>query len=107
MGMKITGFDEFEKKLGKIQSDVNELSGERQVSFDELFNSDFMSKHTKFQSFEELLKGGGFVVNSPEDFAAIPDDQFDKHVSETTDFDKWVDMQARAAEEYYVKKMGF
>lgn len=107
MGMKITGFDEFEKKLKKIQSDVNKLSGERTVSFDELFNSDFMDKHTKFQSFEELLKGGGFVVNSPEDFAAISDDEFDKHISKTTDFDSWGDMQSRAAEEYYVRKMGF
>ena len=107
MEMKITGFDEFEKKLKKIQSDVNELSGERQVSFIELFDSDFMGKNTKFQSFEELLEDGGFVVNSPEDFAAISDDEFDEHVSKTTDFDSWRDMQAKAAEKYYVKKMGF
>lgn len=107
MGMKVTGFDEFEKRLKKLANDVEELSGERRVSFEELFTSGFMRKYTQFQSFEILLEAGGFIVNSPEDFAAIPDDEFDDHISKTTDFDNWKDMQGKAAKEYYARKLGF
>jgi len=107
MGMKFEGFDKLEKELRRMESAAKELSEEREVSFEELFNPDFMSEYTEFKSFKELLESGGFKVNSVEDFAAIPDDEFDEHILRTTSFDKWEDMQKTAEIKYFERKIEF
>ena len=66
-----------------------------------------MKKYTSFHSMTELLESGGFNVESQEDFEAIPDEQFDKHISATTKFNKWEDMLGEAASQYAAKKLGF
>lgn len=74
-----------------------------QVSFDKLFTSSFMNKYTNFNSFEELLDAGNFVVNSQEDFENIPDDEFDEHIRKTTKFKNWEDMTHTAGTQYVEK----
>jgi hypothetical protein len=107
MGMKFDGFDKLEKKFKQMESVSKELSEEKEVSFKELFDTDFMSKYTEFKSFKELLESGGFRVNSTEDFAAIPHDEFDEHISRATSFDNWEDMKRAAEIKYFERKMGF
>lgn len=46
MGFEINGFDELKNHLSKIENNVSNLSKTDSLSFDELFTSDFMSKHT-------------------------------------------------------------
>lgn len=105
--MKIEGLDEFRRELKQIQKNANELSGENEVSFDELFSTQFMSKYTSFKSFDELLEAGSFVVNSKEDFEKIPDDLFDDHIAKNTNFDDWESMQEEAFQVYVSRKLGF
>jgi len=95
-------FDDLAKDLKKKAEDA---SGP--VSFEVLFNEDFMKKYTNFSSFEELLSAGGFEVDSVEDFEAIPDDKFDEHISKTTKFKSWEDMQAEAGTIYMANKLKF
>ncbi len=97
--VKLSDFDEVKKKLESIQKKIDELNS-KEISFSELFNSSFMTMHSNFPSFNEFLQAGGFVANSREDFAAIPSDKFDMHISNTTDFDNWEEMRLRAVEQY-------
>lgn len=107
VGIKLSGFDELEKKLKHMERAARKLNGTHQVPLTELFTPSFMRKHTPYSSFDELLDDGGFVVNSSEDFEAIPDEALDKHISNNTNFDSWKGMSEKAASEYALKKLGF
>lgn len=106
MGFEIKGLKEFQKKLNNMAKAAKSLDGAK-VSFDVLFNKSFMRKYTSFTSFDELLAAGGFIVNSEEDFEAIPDDVFDKHIKATTKFKTWEAMLSEASSQYAAKKLGF
>jgi hypothetical protein len=98
------GFDEIENKLKKWKQRAEELSYEK-IPFSDLFNALFMGKYTNFSSFNQFLNAGGFAAETDEEFKAIPDDEFDLHISKTTKFDCWGDMQSKAAEIYAIKKL--
>lgn len=97
--------DKLSKRLNKLAKNAREINGENKVSFAELFTEDFMSKYTNFSSFDELLKAGNFIVNSTEDFKAIPDDEFDKHIRSVTKFSSWKEMLEKASAEWVEKKL--
>lgn len=107
MKFKMDGFDDLNKKLNQMQQAAKEMEKGEEVSFDVLFNQSFMVKNTQFNSFDELLKAGNFVVNSTEDFEAIPDNEFDQYIAKSTQFDNWEDMRNTAATDYAAKKLGF
>lgn len=88
----------FENNFDELIDNINSLSGD--VSFDVLFTTKFMKKHTNFNSFDELLEAGNFIVNSQEDFEAIPDKDFDLHILNNTKFSSWDDMLTEAGESY-------
>lgn len=89
--------------LKKFQNKVEALNN--QVSFNDLFTPQFMSKYTNYTSFDELLVAGGYIVNSPDDFKAIPDDEFDSHIANTTKFSSWEDMKNVATKEYVQRQL--
>lgn len=90
-----------------MQQGIEELKNTHEVSLTELFDADFIRSCSSLDSFEELLLAGGFVVGSEEDFAAIPDDQWDTHVVNSTKFSSWLEMQKAATANYARKKMAF
>jgi len=98
------GFDELRNKLDDMKKRAKELDGEHNVSFDELFDSSFIRQHTAYTSFEELLEDGGYSIETQEDFEAIPDNAFDRHIQENTSFNSWQDMQEAAAGSWLKKK---
>jgi hypothetical protein len=105
--LKVEGLDEIINELETLSKKAEELDGEHEVTFNELFDSSFMSRYTQFSSFDDMLDAGGFYVNTQDDIDNIPDDVFDKHISTSTDFDNWKDMLEIAAQEYFAKKLGF
>ncbi|MGF7059244.1 hypothetical protein [Brassicibacter mesophilus] len=106
MSFKVKGFDKLEKQLKQMEKAAKDLEKEKYIPFENLFTKSFMLKYTNFTTFDELLEDGNFVVNSEEDFKAIPDDEFDKHIAATTRFSKWEDMLNHATEIYVSKKLG-
>lgn len=93
--------DSFIKKLKNINSE--NLSGF--YSFDELFNKEFMNKHTQFESFNDFLKFGGWEIKTMEDFNAIPKDKFDLYIKANTDFNNWQEMKINAAKKAVFNKI--
>lgn len=103
---KITGLDKLEKQLKQMEKGAKELSNTTHISFGELFSTSFMRKYTSFSSMDELLDAGGFKVESQEDFEAIPDIEFDKHIAAYTKFKNWDEMLSEATSQYVIKKLG-
>ena len=65
-----------------------------------------MARFTDFRTLEEMFDASGFAVETPEDFAAIPDSEWDAFVSNVTRFPDWRAMQKRAVVEWARRKLG-
>lgn len=94
--MKMNGFDKLSKELSRLEKNAENLSKKESVTFSELFNRKFLSKHSSFTSFDDLAEKSPFTINNEEDFKAIPDDEWEKFITESTDFSSWDDMQSEA-----------
>jgi len=82
--------------LDQLIKNAEELNGQHQVKLEDLMNPSFVSAHSKFSDLNALFEASGFKLETAEDFAAIPDDEWDKFISENTDFNSWVEMQKSA-----------
>lgn len=101
---EISGLDELEKKLKKMEKATKDLSGTHEVPLSELLTTSFMEENSSFSSIDQLLSNGGF---GQEEFDKIPKDQLDKHISVTTKFNSWEEMLNEATSQYVSKKLGF
>ena len=102
MGFEINGFDELINHLSNIENNVSNLSKTDSLSFDEIFTSDFMSKHTNCKSFDP---DSGIAPGTA--FEDIPDDDWDTYVSQHSSFTSWEEMMDTAVEQYVSIKLGF
>ncbi len=101
--ISIDGFDELQRIINRLQTNIENLQGE--VSFRELFPPGFMARNTNFTSFDDLLAESGFKVETREDFANIPDGEWDAFIASTTRFANWEEMLQKAFEEYAQRKL--
>ena len=104
--IRVDGLENMHKKLKQMEKNANALSKKKEVSFSELFTIAFMKEHSKFTTFDELLDASPFRVENSEDFAAIPDDEFDEYVASVTDFDNWGEMRETATHDYISSQLG-
>lgn len=102
---KITGLEEFQRKLEKLQRNVESLGGEHSVPLKELFTDSFMARHTKFATLDDFFSASGFKVDTPEDFKAIPDDKMDEYVRSASNFENWEAMKSEAVKEWARRKL--
>ncbi|WP_328222445.1 hypothetical protein [Aeromonas caviae] len=87
--------------LKQLQENLKKVSETTQVTLAELMPHLFISNCSKFTSLEELFESSGFKIDSPEDFAAIPDDEWNIFIKENTTYEDWSEMQQAAAAEYF------
>jgi hypothetical protein len=93
-------FDDFLKDINRVQRRLERIEGTRSVSFAELFPDEFMLLHTDFHSISAMLDASGFRVENAEDFAAIPDDEWDALIKARSRFESWEAMRAAAGAEW-------
>lgn len=103
---EMSGFDEFERKLNRLSENAQAIDGEHLVPLNDLFPPAFMGEYTDYQSLEELFEASGFTVETPEDFAAIPDAEWDAVIVRVTRFSDWQAMQEKGAAEWIAKGIG-
>ncbi len=106
MNFKIKGIDEVIKSLNQLEEKARNLNGKHSVPISELLTVSFMSRNTKFSSFEAMLEASSFVVKSQEDFEKIPDEEWDKYVVASTEFLSWQAMLESAGSEWAKAKLG-
>ena len=65
-----------------------------------------MAEHTDFATIEEMFEASGFTMETPEDFVAIPDAEWDAFIASRTRFADWRTMQTKAATECFSRGIG-
>ncbi|WP_093626750.1 hypothetical protein [Limosilactobacillus gorillae] len=100
------GFEDMVNKLNQMQRNIESLGGTHSIPFDELFDQNFLLDHTSgtFSAFDDFFKAGKFGKLT---FKEVPDDEWDKWVKKSTDFNSWSEMQMSATQAYVAKKIGF
>lgn len=101
--VKVTGLAEFSKTLENISKEVEYLSKQKSIPFDDVITKSFITENTPYSDFDEFLKGGGFSINSQDDFDSIDQSEFDSFVSSITKFSGFQEMIDFAGREYYKK----
>ncbi len=94
------------KPLEDLARRAKELDGQHQVSIANLLTPEFLSQCSRFRSADELFEGSGFKVQSTEDFAAIPDAEWDTFISGNTGFANWQEMLDAAVKEWTIRQLG-
>lgn len=89
--------------LKKLQENAEKLHGTHQISLAEILSDDFVSSHSKYAGFDELLADIG--VTTKEEFTALPDEKFDAFLAANTEFESWEDMQKQGAAAYARSKL--
>lgn len=87
----------------KLQKNLDKVSGNNEVSFNDLFTDSFMEKNTEYRTIDE------FVNNSKFDFTdieSIDERELDKFVNQKTDFSTWKQMLTSASEIWTAKQLG-
>lgn len=102
MSIELSGFDEFERKLGDLERKLDEVDGEHDVPASELFNDDFMRRNTQFQTFQAMCDAGG--VETKEEIAG---DGFSQFIGTHSRFSGWSEMIQAAGAEWAKRKIGF
>ncbi|KFF47149.1 hypothetical protein JH25_26085 [Pseudomonas sp. BRG-100] len=102
MSMKITIN---RKGLDQLLKNAKEMEGTHQVKLTDTLHPEFVSSHSKYSDLEALFAASGFKIDSLEDFAIIPDDEWDKFISENTDFTSWEEMQRSGSTAYMKAKL--
>jgi len=112
--MDISGFDDLAEQAEDLADEFEEkaeraeqLDGENEVPFDELFDRQFMQEHTDSSSIDGFLDQSGWEVESQEDFEQIPEDEFDVYVRQHTEFDSWEEMFRAAGTTWMWDQLGF
>lgn len=103
---KIEGLDELQKKLDDLAKKAEAIDGQHSVPVSELLTDSFVSQHTSFSSAEEMFKASGFKVETQEDFAAIPDAEWDNYIRSISSFDGWQSMLGAAGEQWAKWQLG-
>lgn len=102
---KITGLDEAMKRLNDIQKKAEAIN-KQSVPISEVLTPAFLQRCTPFASADEMYEASGFKIESAEDFAAVPDDEWDAFIRSVSSFADWQAMLAEAAKEWATKKIG-
>ncbi len=103
----ITGLDEFQRKLTDIARRAESLSGNQNVLIPELLTPEFLSRCSRFLSADEMFEASGFKIDSAEDFASIPDSEWDSFIRTNTSFASWEAMLGEAGGEWAARRLGF
>ena len=106
MTFRIEGLDEFQRKLEDLKRKAEEVEGGHSVPISELLTPEFLGSCSSFSSVEELFDASGFKVETPEDFAAIPDSDWEWFIQQNTSYISWSEMLQDASQAWTVKKLG-
>lgn len=102
--MKVTGMEELQRKLDRLQNNVQELNGS--VPLRDILTPEFMSRETKFSSVKAMFESTPFKIESQDDFRALAQDQLDAFIREHTKFSSWQDLLKAGGLEYAKRKLG-
>jgi hypothetical protein len=106
VSFRTNGLKELQRRLETLASNIRAVEGTNEVPTSEALSPEFLAAHTRFTSIQELFNASGFIVETPEDFKAIPDEQWDVFIQNITGLSSWKEMLQCAAAAWTKKKLG-
>ena len=85
------------KGLHQLEKNLSELSGTHSIPLGDLMNPSFISSCSQYSNFEALIEASGFKMETEEDIAAIPDQEWEQFIQTNTSYESWIEMQQAAA----------
>ncbi|AMN69055.1 hypothetical protein [Psychrobacter sp. P11G5] len=93
------------KGLHQLEKNLSELSATHSIPLGDLMNPSFISSCSQYSNFEALIEASGFKVKSKEDFAAIPDHEWEQFIQTNTSYESWIEMQQDAGISFYAANL--
>ena len=93
------------KKLNDIQKKAEAIN-KQSVPISEVLTPTFLQRFTPFASADEMYEASGFKIETAEDFAAVPGDEWDGFIRSVSSFPDWQSMLDKAGKEWATKKLG-
>ena len=91
--------------LDKLIENAEKLHGSSSFTLGDAMTDEFISNNPNYSSLDELVDASGFVVNTQEDFKAIPDDEWETFIVNNTSFSSWEEIQVKSHEELIHKRL--
>lgn len=105
MSIKISGLDKMQRELKQLEKKIAQVSGPHSVPLDQLLPPAFMHRFTNYDSADEMIEKGGFAIRTPEDFTALPTEEWDRFIATNTQFATWSEMLSVAGNEYIARTL--
>jgi hypothetical protein len=105
--IKITGLDEFSKKIDSMKKKVEEVGNTKSVPLGELLSPEFLASNTTFTSVKQLFESAGFSVETQEELDAVPQETIDAHVRAHSNYEDWASLLQAGGKAWAIRKMGF
>ncbi|UAL42139.1 hypothetical protein K8B83_14770 [Shewanella inventionis] len=86
--------------LNKLKKNLEDLHGTHKVELSDILTPEFLGECSSFSDLNQLFIASGFDVKNPEDFKAIPDDEWEAFITNNTTFNSWEKMQQAAMNKY-------
>lgn len=103
--LKITGLEEFQRKLEQMRRNAEQLDGQHQVALTDLFPPAFMRRHTSVADFEAFCREGEIDASTPQAFADMSPTRMDEAVQRLTGFGSWEDMKRAGAADWARRRL--
>ena len=103
---KIEGLDELQNKLHDLARKTEELDGQHNIPVSEILTDSFISQNSSFSSADKMFEASRFKIETQEDFAAIPDNDWNNYIRSVSSFDSWQSMLKAAGLEWAKRKLG-
>jgi hypothetical protein len=103
---EIKGMEELTRNLNDLAERAERLDGSHRVSIPELLPPSFLAGCSQFASADDMFQASGFKIESPEDFKAIPESEWDTFIRNNTSFESWQQMLEAAAAVWTKNQLG-
>ncbi len=99
--LSVEGSDQINKNLSRKLEEIESKNGSAPLR--EVINQDFLSKHTRFISLDEMFRASGFKVDNQQDLEALPKEELDLFIRSISTFESWKVMLNEAGMEWMKK----
>lgn len=95
-----------QNQLDDVAKRFQDLDAEASAALPDIVTDDFVSRHTSFATLDEMFTASGFQVETQEDFAALPVNEWNEFIRSVSGFDGWQSMLGAAGQEWARRKLG-
>lgn len=103
--LKITGLEEFQRKIEQLQRNAAQIHGDQQVRLVDLFPPAFMRQHSVVPDFASFCRDGGLDTSSQEALNATPAERMDAVTRQLTTFPTWQAMKQAGAADWAKRRL--